>query len=142
MSFPHVLSGQPASCLAGNPDSAVWSPDKDIPEQRIRGKSGVTAVSEIVPGQMEVPRTYLVIPGRCVAPSKQPGALKDPITGLTMKSQKKGRSKFSIAAEFWAYMRTRKKWWLGPILFVLVLLGLFIVLTEGSAIAPFIYTLF
>ncbi|MDP2886398.1 MAG: DUF5989 family protein [Ignavibacteria bacterium] len=59
-----------------------------------------------------------------------------------MKNSKKGRSKFSIVGEFWAYMRARKKWWLGPILLVLVLLGLFIVLTEGSAIAPFIYTLF
>ena len=59
-----------------------------------------------------------------------------------MKGTKKGRSKFSIIAEFWAYMRMRKKWWLGPIILVLVLLGLFIVLTEGSAIAPFIYTLF
>lgn len=59
-----------------------------------------------------------------------------------MKSRKKNRSKFSIFGEFWAYMRTRKKWWLSPILLVLVLLGLFIVLTEGSAIAPFIYTLF
>lgn len=59
-----------------------------------------------------------------------------------MKSMKKGRSKFSIVGEFWAYMRIRKKWWLAPIVIVLVLLGLFIVLTEGSAIAPFIYTLF
>ncbi len=39
-------------------------------------------------------------------------------------------------------MRVRKKWWLGPIIIFLVLLGLLIVLTEGSAIAPFIYTLF
>jgi hypothetical protein len=59
-----------------------------------------------------------------------------------MKKMKKMRSKFSIVSEFWAYLRTRKKWWLGPIIVVLVLLGLFIVLTEGSAIAPLIYTLF
>jgi hypothetical protein len=59
-----------------------------------------------------------------------------------MKVRKKGRSRFSIVGEFWAYMRVRKKWWLGPIVIVLVLLGLFIVLTEGSALAPFIYTLF
>jgi hypothetical protein len=59
-----------------------------------------------------------------------------------MKKSKHGRSKFSIIGEFWAYMRVRKKWWLGPIVLVLVLLGLFIVLTEGSALAPFIYTLF
>ena len=51
-------------------------------------------------------------------------------------------SRLSILAELWAFMRVRKKWWLGPIIFVLVLLGLIIVLTEGSALAPFIYTLF
>lgn len=51
-------------------------------------------------------------------------------------------SRFALMAELWAFMRIRKKWWLGPILFFLVLLGMFIVLTEGSALAPFIYTLF
>jgi hypothetical protein len=51
-------------------------------------------------------------------------------------------SRLSILAELWAFMRVRKKWWLGPIIFVLVILGLIIVLTEGSALAPFIYTLF
>lgn len=44
--------------------------------------------------------------------------------------------------ELWAFMKVRKKWWLAPIIFILVLLGLVVVLTEGSALAPFIYTLF
>jgi hypothetical protein len=39
-------------------------------------------------------------------------------------------------------MRVRKKWWLAPILVILLMLSLLIVLTEGSALAPFIYTLF
>ncbi len=39
-------------------------------------------------------------------------------------------------------MKVRKKWWLGPIVVMLVLLGLLIVLTQGTAVAPFIYTLF
>jgi hypothetical protein len=52
------------------------------------------------------------------------------------------RSRFAIFGELWAFMRVRKKWWLGPIIVVLVLLGLVVVLTEGSALAPFIYTLF
>ncbi|MEX0737377.1 MAG: DUF5989 family protein [Bacteroidota bacterium] len=52
------------------------------------------------------------------------------------------KRKFGIVSEFWMYMKVRKKWWLGPIIAALVLLGLFIVLTEGSALAPFIYTLF
>jgi len=44
--------------------------------------------------------------------------------------------------ELWAFMKERKKFWLLPIISVLVLLGGLIVLTQGSAVAPFIYTLF
>jgi hypothetical protein len=44
--------------------------------------------------------------------------------------------------DLWAFMRERKKFWMAPIIIVLVLLGALIVLAEGSAIAPFIYTLF
>ena len=44
--------------------------------------------------------------------------------------------------ELWAFMKERKKFWLLPIVIVLVLLGSLIVLTQGSAVAPFIYTLF
>jgi hypothetical protein len=51
-------------------------------------------------------------------------------------------SRMSIFGELWAFMRVRKKWWLGPIVVVLLFLGLVVVLTEGSALAPFIYTLF
>ncbi len=52
------------------------------------------------------------------------------------------RERSTILADLWGYMKVRKKWWLGPIFFVLILLGLLIVLTQGSALAPFIYTLF
>lgn len=48
----------------------------------------------------------------------------------------------SFIAEFWKFLKVRKKFWLLPILLVLVLLGGLIVLTQGSAVAPFIYTLF
>jgi len=51
-------------------------------------------------------------------------------------------SLFANLSEIWAFLRVRKKWWLAPIVIVLMLLGALIVLTEGSAIAPFIYTLF
>jgi len=47
-----------------------------------------------------------------------------------------------LASEFWGFMRARKKWWLGPIVLVLGLFGALIVLTQGSAVAPFIYTIF
>ena len=48
----------------------------------------------------------------------------------------------SLIKEMWAYMRTRKKYWLLPVLIVLAILGGLIVLAQGSAVAPFIYTLF
>jgi hypothetical protein len=48
----------------------------------------------------------------------------------------------SIVRELWAYMRTRKKFWLIPILLVMAILGGLLVLAQGSAVAPFIYTLF
>lgn len=48
----------------------------------------------------------------------------------------------SFIAELWRFMRARKKFWLAPILIVLALFGGLIVLTQGSAVAPFIYTLF
>jgi len=44
--------------------------------------------------------------------------------------------------ELWAFMKERKKFWLLPIVVVLLLVGGLIVLTQGSAVAPFIYTLF
>jgi hypothetical protein len=50
--------------------------------------------------------------------------------------------KFSIFSEIWYFMKYRKKWWLGPIFIILLLLSLLIILTEGSALAPFIYTIF
>ncbi|MBT3608188.1 MAG: hypothetical protein HN655_03555 [Candidatus Marinimicrobia bacterium] len=51
-------------------------------------------------------------------------------------------SKISILYEFWEFLKERKKWWLAPIIIFLVLFGTLIVLTEGTAIAPFIYTIF
>ena len=48
----------------------------------------------------------------------------------------------STILEFWGYLRNNKKWWLAPIMICLLLLGALIVLTEGSAVAPFIYALF
>jgi len=44
--------------------------------------------------------------------------------------------------EFWEFLKIRKKYWLFPIFFVLVIFGALIVLSQGSAIAPFIYTIF
>ena len=48
----------------------------------------------------------------------------------------------SFAKEFWVFLRVRKKFWLLPIMAVLVIFGTLLVLAQGSAVAPFIYTLF
>jgi hypothetical protein len=50
--------------------------------------------------------------------------------------------KLSILGEFFTFLKVRKKWWLAPIVIFLLLLGALIIFTEGSAVAPFIYTLF
>ena len=48
----------------------------------------------------------------------------------------------SFLKEFWSFLRTRKKYWLLPILIMMALLGALLVLAQGSAVAPFVYTLF
>jgi hypothetical protein len=58
-----------------------------------------------------------------------------PKDGKTMENQ-------STIAELWEFLRTRKRYWLAPIVLVLILLGALIVFTESSAVAPFVYALF
>ena len=48
----------------------------------------------------------------------------------------------SMIKELWVFLRVRKKYWLWPIFVMMAVLGLLIVLAQGSAVAPFIYTLF
>ena len=48
----------------------------------------------------------------------------------------------TLVREFWAFMKVRKKWWLLPIIVVMVLVGSLLVFAQGSALAPFIYTIF
>ena len=48
----------------------------------------------------------------------------------------------SFLKEFWEFLRERKKYWLLPIIIVLALFGILMVLSQGSAVAPFIYTIF
>jgi len=51
-------------------------------------------------------------------------------------------SKFSLLGDIWAFLKVRKKWWLAPIVVFLLVMAAMIVLFEGSALAPFIYTIF
>jgi hypothetical protein len=51
-------------------------------------------------------------------------------------------SYLSFLREFWDFLKVRKKYWLLPIIIVLFIFGSLIVLTQGTAVAPFIYTIF
>jgi hypothetical protein len=48
----------------------------------------------------------------------------------------------ALVGELWAFMRERKKWWLLPVVVVMLLVGALLVFAQGSALAPFIYTIF
>ena len=48
----------------------------------------------------------------------------------------------SLVGELWSMMRERKKWWLLPIILVMLLVGALLIFAQGSALAPFIYTIF
>jgi hypothetical protein len=66
-----------------------------------------------------------------------------PAESSTLETRPMARSNQpSVPSEIWAFLRERKKWWLGPIILVLVLFGGLLVLAQGSAVAPFIYTIF
>ncbi len=51
-------------------------------------------------------------------------------------------AKRSVMAEIWAFMKIRKKWWLLPVIVVLLLVGVLLIFAQTSAFAPFIYTIF
>ena len=51
-------------------------------------------------------------------------------------------SSTGIVDELWAYLRERKKWWLAPVILMMLLVGALLVFAQGSALAPFIYTIF
>ena len=48
----------------------------------------------------------------------------------------------SLVAELWAFMNERKKWWLLPVIMVMLVVGTLLIFAQGSALAPFIYTIF
>ena len=77
---------------------------------------------------------------RLVAHLRRVGVLP-PSNAESEMANAAGASPVSLAGELWAFMRQNKKWWLGPIVVVLLLLGVLIFLA-GSSAAPFIYTLF
>lgn len=56
--------------------------------------------------------------------------------------EERDMARHSLLSELWAFMRARKKWWLLPIIIMLLLVGSLLVFAQGSALAPFIYTVF
>jgi hypothetical protein len=59
-----------------------------------------------------------------------------------MAQEERPMSRPSLARELWWFMRERKKWWLAPIVFVMLAIGSLLVFAQGSVLAPFIYTIF
>jgi uncharacterized protein DUF5989 len=51
-------------------------------------------------------------------------------------------SQTGITRELWSYMKVRKKWWLLPLILIMLLMGALLVFTQGSVVAPFIYAVF
>lgn len=51
-------------------------------------------------------------------------------------------SQSGLLGELWAFMRERKKWWLLPVIAIMLVVGTLLILAQGSALAPFIYTIF
>jgi hypothetical protein len=66
----------------------------------------------------------------------------DTIVRSYVKMEKAHMGRLSTFMELMEFLKRRRKWWLTPIIILVVLLGVLIVLTEGTAVAPFIYALF
>ena len=61
---------------------------------------------------------------------------------MDVKTEKIGRRRFYLLKDLWSFMRERKKWWLLPIVIMLILVGILIVVGQSSSLSPFIYALF
>jgi hypothetical protein len=69
--------------------------------------------------------------------------LEKPLLGIgSVELRKNSMNRMAIIKEFFEFLRERKKWWIAPILFFLVLLGIFVIFASSSTLAPFIYSLF
>ncbi|MBK1629186.1 hypothetical protein CKO31_00260 [Thiohalocapsa halophila] len=76
------------------------------------------------------------------AAAVRPQRKRDAVACIRGHTTEKTRSMLELLKDLWGFMRERKKFWLAPIILVLLLLGALMVLAQGSAVAPFIYTLF
>jgi uncharacterized membrane protein YjdF len=67
---------------------------------------------------------------------------RDDTVGRSIRTRASGDQMLSMVKELASYMSARKKWWLMPVITILLVVGGLLVLAQGSAVAPFIYTLF
>lgn len=65
-----------------------------------------------------------------------------PVHERPLEFGKKREEKMTLVTEFWKFLRVRKKFWLLPLLTMIVIFGMLLILAESSGLAPFIYTLF
>ena len=80
--------------------------------------------------------------GACAEAAREHGAAVLTPSGVHHDIRRRHVAQSGLVGELWAFMRERKKWWLLPILIVLLTLGALLVFAQGSALAPFIYTIF
>lgn len=76
------------------------------------------------------------------ATTRRKSGTREKVSAAVTKRLVSAQRRVSIFAELWDFLRVRKKWWLGPPLLILLLLGILLIFAESSAVAPFIYTLF
>jgi hypothetical protein len=98
-------------------------------------RRGIVAESPVV-GKCRVARAGSSPRNGSIAVAKSDTVFRVP-RGLMPRSKV-----LALVGEFWSFLRVRKKWWLAPIVIIMLLFGSLIVLTHGSALAPFIYTVF
>mgnify|MGYP001319812990 CR=1 FL=1 len=99
-----------------------------------------------IPSDKSISIRSLIIGSLCIGNAKIFNLLESDDVISTLKALEKliknNLNKLAIVSEFWDSFKHRKKWWLLPIIIFLVLFSIIIVFAEGSALAPFIYTLF
>lgn len=135
-------------------------PDEDAPVEPIRPQRAPASTARIhlAGGSRShagfplhrVTRSSLCLhrPLALVGPATREVPAIDPARGLWRAQRcsdsvaEMAAASLRLLAELWAYMKARKRWWLLPIVVIMVVLGGLIVLAEGSALAPFIYAIF
>jgi Family of unknown function (DUF5989) len=106
------------------------------------GREAVALPQPLLPGWKTVSTSCAAIGSHLRAPYIPISTYSQEVLKVVFNGVLRGVDMGGFVMELWAFMKERKAFWLLPILVVLLLLGSLMVLTQGSAVAPFIYTLF